>query len=1052
MANDAQQGSWSQDTSVPTSLLTYEPSAGPANCLALAARSARDGFDEIVFLSAPEHQDAEPGHVVLRDRRTAAVREPDAVVDGASAVSVEAYAAVAGRRVLAIVSAGLVRSMLRLSPMQRAAALVELSGPLTGVAHLTFGAVGPVTPVGQGGSKTADGPSAKAAETLSADWDKYKVGKMSGTDFSNPSSKLPQDLQDALKFVNNDTTLYDAMIKGNGGKAGDPLTKADVDKFVKDAKSDAGSVDSKKTDPWSSATGLSDAQKSDLNAPLDAARNLAANWHAWGLSSGVTDFSKVPTDIPQDGKDALKSIEQSPAMMKAIGSGDGKSNVITQKDVVNFVNKASDDAKAGAGSYGDFVKANPGASDATKTLAQSAAIVRGNQTLFSAGSTDPKGPVDGNLRSGDLGKIADTASMGSALKDAARLWSQPGMFSQLDTGGQDLATSKPDGIAGGGNITDWMSKQAPSMTGAALGSLLSDAADRNSVANVDISKLGPDVFANPGKYTGEQKAAVLQQLTDTNARVTAGNDGGEWAGAVNNMNGLSPDPKKPGLVNADPNQVKGDIATKIAQLTADPDVQKFSADNRAKSLQTIASADPALQKGLQSFYDGDLQSGKALTDSLNTKDANGIKVTTEAGLQSFVQTANVLSTALGTDGKSKPDLDLQKIAEKSGQQGALQQAYTDDILSGKSLKGAIDGGTDTGTAVQQFSIDAANFGAMLPTKFVSDNAQKLQQTFSDTVSDGLLGNATQADVNTAFADKNGNLDTAKLTDAITQAIAQNPDLGKNSQGATLKPDQIVAAVGTVFADVRNGTKLQDALNKLSTQQNSDHPAIPAPKGVAADAYNKGLMHAVGAVFNTGVLVAKGVEGAGSGSGTAAAGVIAAGMQVMGGVLEGGSKYAKSSLGVTFSSNELKGIEGAGKQIGGAGGIIGGALGIFSGVQSLKSGDPASGGLSIANGITGAWSGVSSAIEGGLGIADSLGIDLGADVAAVAATSATLGIVGGVVAGLGAVGLGIYGIVEGAKHVNDYTGQIQPELTQFGITGGNAPSSNPPVDPPPPGEP
>ncbi len=1053
MSNDARQGCSPRGEFAPTNLLTHEPNAGSTNCLGLAAQAARDGRDEIVFLSAPHHQVAEPGHVILRDRDTAAVREPDTTPDLASAVSVEAYAAAAGRRILAIVPAGLVRGLLLLSPVQRLAALVGLSGPLSDVAHLSFAG-------GILGVKADDPritPETRAAVTLAKDWNKYDVGKMSGTDYSDPSANLPQDLQDALKFVNNDTTLYNAMIKGNGGKDGDPLTKADVEKFAHDSVVDSFTSDAPSA-PWNEAAsssdteklGLSDSQKAELNKPIEVAQSLVDNWHGWGLSSGVTGFDKVPDDIPQQGKDALNYLQSNPALLKAIGSGKDDGGPITRDDVAKFVSKATGDAKAGVQSLNDFLKANPDAPDATKRLAQSAAIVRGNETLFSAGDPNPKTPVDGNLTTTDLENIGgqgpEQYGMGDTLTQAANLWSQAGLFNQLDVGGQDAATSKADGVANGDNITNWISKQAPALTGPALGAFLTDATNRGMVAGTDTSKLGPDFFDHLGdNHDGAQKAAVLQQLTDTESKFSAGVDASDWDAY-----------DMPG-VNSDPNQVKGDIANKIAQLTADPDVQKFKSDHFGGDLQNLVSMDPSLHGGVQSYYNGDLQSGKALTDALGTKDGNGQKVSAEQGLQSFVQTANTLSLALGTsdtlggDSKPLPGLDLQAIAQKSGQQGALQDAYTNDILSGNELKQALDGGTDTGTAVQQFEADAADFGTTLPTQYVADSAQKLQQTFSDTLSDGLERNATTGDVNTAFEDKDGNLDTAKLNDAISQAIAADPAFATDSKGDKVKPDQIVSAVNSIFADVRNGTKLQDAIAKLAKAQNAEDPAFKSPSGIATDAYNKGLMHAVGAVFNAGVMAAKTAEGAGKGSPTVTASALGSGFQAIGGALEAGTKYAKSANITPFTPDDLKGIEGAGKAMGGAGGIVGGAVGIFSGVQSLKDGDKAGGGVGLADGITGAWSGVSSLVEGGVGVADAVLGSIGVDTAALAATSATLGIVGGVTALLGTVGLGIYGMVEGAKRVDDFMGQITPELNQYGITGGSVASNDPPQDSLPPGE-
>lgn len=902
------------------------------------------------------------------------------------------------------------------------------------------------------------------AKTLANNWDKYDIGKMSGTDFSAPKSDLPQPVQDALKFVNDDTTLYNAMIKGNGGKDGDPLTKADVEKFVKDAVADkhkAGDL----VAPWDRATassdkeafGLSDTQKADLNKPLQPAQSLVENWHTWGLSSGVSDFGKLPDDIPQQGKDMLGIIESNPALMKAIGGDDGK---ITQDKVVAFVHKATDDAKAGVTSLNDFLKSNPDVPDATKRLAQSAAIVRGNETLLSSADPGDKKAGHGDLTQADLynfvGHGATQYNQGSTLRDAANLWLQPGFFRQLDTAGEKSSVTKPDGIANGGGIETWIAKQAPAITGPTLGAFLADAANRSLTFGADISKLGPDFFDHlSDNHDGAQKLAVLQQLSDIDAKVTAGVDS-----SVFDSNLLG--------TNNDPKQVHADIAGKIALLAADPDVQKLRADHFGGDLQNLVASDPSLHGAIQSYYNGDIQSGKALNDALGAKDGNGQPISVEQGLQAFMQTATTLDLAMGSkdargmEAKPLQGLDLQKIIEKSGKQDALKDAYTNDILSGDALKDAIDKGTDVGSAVQQFQLDAANFGAVLPTQYVADNAGTLQRNFSDQLSNGIEGNATKEDLDTAFAGKDGKIDTQKLTDALDQAMKADPSFGSDGQGNQFKPSQIMAAVNSVVTDVRNGVKLQDALAKLSkaTADDWNNQPMPVwrqeaklspPSGAAAEAYKKGFMHAVGAVVNGGILIAKSVETGGKATPQASASILGSSFQMFGGALEAGSKYATAEKVGPLSKDALKTIESAGKTIGGAGSIIGGALGIFSGVQSLQAGDKANGGASLATGITGSWSGVSSLIEGGVGLADAALGSIGADSAALAATSATLGIVGGVTTLLAFTGLGIYGLVEGAERVNDYTDKLKPELQQFGITGGTAPSSNPPHDNAPPGE-
>ena len=301
---------------------------------------------------------------------------------------------------------------------------------------------------------------------------------------------------------------------------------------------------------------------------------------------------------------------------------------------------------------------------------------------------------------------------------------------------------------------------------------------------------------------------MLQQLSDIDAKVTAGVDSSAYD---SNLLGINNDPK----------QVHADIANKIALLAADPDVQKFRTDHFGGDLQNLVAVDPSLHGALQSYYNGDLQSGKALTDALGAKDGNGQPVSVEQGLETFMQTATTLDLAMGShdalgmDAKPVQGLDFQSIVDKSGKQDALKDAYTNDILSGSALKTDIDNGTDISSAVQQFQLNAANFGAVLPTQFVSDNAGKLQQSFADSLSDAIEGNATPEDINTAFTDKDGNIDTQRLSDALEQVMKNDPSFGSDGQGHQFKPSQIIAAVNSVVTDVRGGAKLQDALAKLS---------------------------------------------------------------------------------------------------------------------------------------------------------------------------------------------------------------------------------------------
>ncbi|MGK9559390.1 hypothetical protein O6495_24505, partial [Salmonella enterica subsp. enterica] len=86
--------------------------------------------------------------------------------------------------------------------------------------------------------------------------------------------------------------------------------------------------------------------------------------------------------------------------------------------------------------------------------------------------------------------------MSNELTGAAAMWSRPGLFHALETGGDNPATSKPDNIGTRDNIGAWLEKQAPKNDSDTL-TFLDGAATRDAVAGVDTSKLTADILANP---------------------------------------------------------------------------------------------------------------------------------------------------------------------------------------------------------------------------------------------------------------------------------------------------------------------------------------------------------------------------------------------------------------------------------------------------------------------------------------------------------------------------------------------------------------------------
>jgi hypothetical protein len=131
-----------RSSAAPTNLLNHPDDGSSANCLALAARFARHAADDIVFLSAPPRADTTAGHVVLCDRRTGTVREPDGAIDEPCAPSLQAYLEATGRRQVAKLPSTVVSRLLRLPPPRRVQALAALGAPLMALADLQVGGHG----------------------------------------------------------------------------------------------------------------------------------------------------------------------------------------------------------------------------------------------------------------------------------------------------------------------------------------------------------------------------------------------------------------------------------------------------------------------------------------------------------------------------------------------------------------------------------------------------------------------------------------------------------------------------------------------------------------------------------------------------------------------------------------------------------------------------------------------------------------------------------------------------------------------------------------------
>jgi hypothetical protein len=883
-------------------------------------------------------------------------------------------------------------------------------------------------------SLVSDDALAKA-ESLSENWDAW--GMHNGVNFNSPPSSLPQDAQDTLHYFASNPTLFSAIVQAAGGQPGGPMTLAELKQYISDAQGDAALAQSLVPPGTPSSAVISNVQE------------LVANWHTWGLHS-VTQLSNPPSDLPPDAKAAISFINSNPALLAAIGNGAG-SGIITEQDVANFLNKASSDATAGAKAYSDWAAANPNAGAQSQALAQSAASVLANVTLISGGS--------GELTPSNLASFASSnPNLDPSLTSAAALWSQPGMFKMLDTAGDDLATRNPDQIASSANLSAWISKGALT-SDLDFANMMNQAALESTVAGIDTSKLGADVFANPQNYTGAQKAAVMVQLGDLQTKLAVGGVEDDWGAGSStlsqNADGINPNLSK----------VQADVQQRIAQLSQDPDVQAYINQTKPSVLQSMVNSDPALHDAVQSYYSGAFQNGDALTNDLNQKDSKGDQVSPTVGLETFTQQASFYDEALGSSGRSLGIMDpqtgaegqpgpskLQEIVKNSGNETRLQHAYTDQVVNGGLIKDAIANGADLGTAIGQYAAAAAAYGTGLDPTFLQQNAGALRQNFLDNTSDAIMNSGSATDLTIAFGDQSGNFDVNKVTGVLQQMRQQNPDLFKASDGQALTPDEIVYLIHQAYDLTRNGLSLGDALNKVIA-------SVSVPTGSTADAYKAGTLHLLSAVFGGGVLAAKAAEGAHTP--LADASIAATAALMVGTLMEGTAKWAGSASDSLWGvakplpqpdgtqlpkeigndtvpdsvKKTIENIKSQGKLLGGLGLALNGALGIVAGVGDLKDGDIAGAALNIGSGTASALGGVAGAVEGTAALLSEAGLVSSEFTTIAVAASATFGLVSSGIGVLGALGYSIYGLVKAGINDAHFSDQVLPVLQQYGITGG-----------------
>ncbi|QND54745.1 type III effector HrpK (plasmid) [Phyllobacterium sp. 628] len=653
------------------------------------------------------------------------------------------------------------------------------------------------------------------------------------------------------------------------------------------------------------------------------------------------------------------------------------------------------------GSYKDFVKANPKADETSKTLAKYAAILDEN---FDA--------IKGKTGSGEhltaeaLKKYKDeNPQISDEFKEALNFWSQPGAFDKLEAASDPLKF-KPDGNLSKGDVTSWISKQAPKDASSAI-TFLSGVANGSVVHGTDTSKLNKDLFENPGKFSKEEKAAALQELLSAQQLIIKGAQSGMWRDdyskvSIANRAGTHPDPQ----------EVLKDLNEHINILEKDPEVVKYLKENSSKQMTNLLNDNKGLRDALQKTYDDEIKSGKALDNLWETNTKDG-KTDQQGALAEFYGSSKMFQETLGID---KPG-EIQEAVGNSKHKGDFQDYYERSLASGDRLTELLKDNSFE-KAAGAFSTEVALYNAALDPEFTGKFDNKLNENFSGIAQKNAFKDASFDDIKRAFGINGGDqLDEEKVKAYIEQISKDSPELFVNKDGTVTKPEQILAGFRGSWDVLRQGTK---SLAELS-------PTWLDPSAKAAA--DKGVLHGVSGLFMAGVTISKGIQSGGNPTDRQKVDITTGAIQTATLLTEGGikawkqylkdvaDKHPETSIGKKIgkmSEDNFKTLtdnwsraENAAKGIGGIAGIVAGAYGIFDGVQSIRKGDTVGGGISITAGSLGTLAGLASAVEGGLGA-------FAPSILRMIPIAGAAGVLGLAAAGVGVIAMLLPGLIEEGK--------------------------------------
>ncbi len=969
-----------------TTVLRHDLGAPASNCLAQAVRTARDGVDEVVFIGAPAGS-AQPGHVVLLDTQTRAVREPDEDPDQGRLMAAEDYAAARAQRVLCAVPAALLHSIVALPRPMRPAALACLGGPLPSIAHLAFGIVAPVMPhtPSQGGGDKPPPTGASAQDKNVHAW----LDALGDSVSDNDKKALAQTGDDSTTLLN----WFDAHKRGDPKLNDMPKNVADAENRLlsNDAVAKQFTVDGKVT---RDAIG---GFLKNLDSGADSAKSSFQSFK---------DDNKTPDPVSKQQAADASILQANTAVLDAAGSKKAK---VDQKVDVN-------DLKA--------VASNSSDAKLPDALKNAAAFYSnpGEFSMLSNAGLDASAKSDGTVQNSNLDAFVSKSTSKTEDDTISGLKSAAVQQAVSDAGG-DASNVNKDFFTGGKSDASGADKAAAMVQ-------LSQTIGRLNAGESQYQQSSPADLSSPDQYhqyydgptPGEQRSDFIK---DVQSKI-------DTLGKDKDVQSFLSD-KEPGalqgIVSSDPAlkaavQKQYDASSSTKALT-DAFGQN---DSKGKPLSTTDTLGSFISK--PNFYAQALNTTPDLTKALDGAPKD-IKDKVKQGYDDI------------TSGKEIADLTKQGTKQDEAIiKSATNKTVYDSVLDKQTVQDGTDKFNDATAKLGRDQLTDGKSGDDLLKglgatglddpkllKLIADNKDKLAPDTKNQPSDSgiILGVRYIVDTmrhGTKFDDavakytdalnkltKNGD-NAASIFPNMTALNEQDPKFaGELQKWKSSLPSQVTDTYKQGLMHATSGLLLGGSIIAGYATGTNGSPAQTTAQALSA----AGLLTEGGAKYYSTTLVGlKSSVDTNKNDFQSLKDMLDQGKTLSPDQLKQYGQFKAESDSFNNLTNSSKDVENVGKTMGGvAGNALGLALGAIGAKDSAAKGDI---GGAAAQGIFAGLNGISS-IAGGTEVAAYVLPRIGAvaaDSALAATIGAAAGAIGGAVGGIAAIGGLIYGIVSSIK--------------------------------------